>query len=167
MPNIASIINSHNKRIINNNIPKPSTPSCNCRSKTSFPLNGDCLQSSLVYICKEDNPNIIGNHPHWIGLTENTFKERFYKYKNSFKYESKYNTTERLNFVWENKHANKSEANLVRKINMPLKQILCGIYRLGQKNVPKNRSRITKVKGKFWQKAFYTLYYKPFSFCRL
>ena len=64
MPNIASIINSHNKRIINNNIPKPSTPSCNCRSKTSFPLNGDCLQSSLVYICKEDNPNIIGNHPH-------------------------------------------------------------------------------------------------------
>ena len=41
MPNIASIINSHNKRIINNNIPKPSTPTCNCRSKTSFPLNGD------------------------------------------------------------------------------------------------------------------------------
>ena len=99
MPNFASIINSHNKKIINNNIPKPSTPTCNCRLKTSCPLNGDCLQSSLVYICKADTPDIIENHPHYIGLTENTFKDRFYKYKNSFKYESKRNATELPNFV--------------------------------------------------------------------
>ena len=35
MPNFASIINSHNKKIINSNIPKPSTPACNCRSKST------------------------------------------------------------------------------------------------------------------------------------
>ena len=98
--------------IINNNIPKLSTPTCDCRSKISCPLNGDCLQSSLVYICKVDTPDIIENHPHYIGLTEKTFKYRFYKHKNSFKYESKRNTTELSNFVWENKHVN-TETNLV------------------------------------------------------
>ena len=35
LPNFASIINSHNKKIINNNIPKPSAPTFNCCSKTS------------------------------------------------------------------------------------------------------------------------------------
>ena len=66
MPNFASVINLHNKKIINNNIPKPSTPACNCCLKTPCPLNGDCLQYSLVYICKANTPNIIENHPHCI-----------------------------------------------------------------------------------------------------
>ena len=77
MPNFANIINSHNKKIINNNIRKPSTQTCNCLLKTSCPLNGDGLQSSLVYICKADTPDIIKNHPQYIGLTENAFKYRF------------------------------------------------------------------------------------------
>ena len=77
MPNFGGIINSHNKKIINSKIPKQPAPTCNCRSKLSCPLNGDCMQSSLVYICKADTLNIIENHPHYIGLTENTFKDRF------------------------------------------------------------------------------------------
>ena len=56
-------------------LPKPSTPTYNCCLKTSCPLNGDCLQSSLVNICKADMPNIIKKNPHYIGLTENTFKD--------------------------------------------------------------------------------------------
>ena len=115
LPNFASIINSHNKKIMNNIVSKPSVPACNCRSKTSCPLNDHCLQSSLVYICKEDTPNIIQNYPHYIGLTENTFKDRLYKHKNSFKYESKRNATKLSNFVWENKHAN-TKTNLVWNI---------------------------------------------------
>ena len=35
MPNFASVINLHNKKIINNNIPKPTAPTYNFRSKTS------------------------------------------------------------------------------------------------------------------------------------
>ena len=106
MSNFAHIINSQNEKIINNNIPKPSAPTCNFRLKTSCPLNGDCFQSSLVYICKADTLNIIENHLHYIGLTESTFKDRFYNHKNSFKYESERNATELTNFVWENKHVN-------------------------------------------------------------
>ena len=74
------------------------------------------MQSSLVYICKAGASNITENHSHYIGLTENTFKDLFYKHKNSFKCESKCNTTELSNFLWENKHAN-TETNLVWNIS--------------------------------------------------
>ena len=115
MPNFASIINSHNKKIINNNIPKPSEPTGNCRSKTSCLLNGGYFQSSLVYICKADTPSIIENHPHYIALAEDRFKYRLYKHKNWFQYESKRNATELWTFTRENKHAN-TETNLVWNI---------------------------------------------------
>ena len=115
MPNFASIINSHNKKISNSNIPKLSAPTCNCCSKTYSPLNGDCLQSSLVYISKADTSNITKNYPHCIALTENISKDRFYKHKNSFKYESKRNATELSNFILENKHVD-TETNLVWSI---------------------------------------------------
>ena len=81
---------------------KQPAPKCNCRSKSSCPLNGNCMQSSLVYICKADTPNIIENRPHYISLTENTFKYRSYKHKNSFKYESKHNARQlylKLDFI--------------------------------------------------------------------
>ena len=58
MPNFASIINSHNKKILNENIAKPTSASCNCRVKASCPLDGNCLQSSLVYICKVATPKL-------------------------------------------------------------------------------------------------------------
>ena len=38
---------------------------------------------------------------YYIGLTEKTFKDRWYKHKNSFLYESKANFTELSKFVWE------------------------------------------------------------------
>ena len=59
--------------------------------------------------------NNTDNHPHYIGLTENTFKDRFYKHRNSFKYESKRNATELLNFVWENKRG-RTDTNLERDV---------------------------------------------------
>ena len=74
MPNFASKTNSHNKKILNENIAKPTSASCKCRVKASCPLDGSCLQSSLVYICKTATPKIINNYSHYIGLTENTFK---------------------------------------------------------------------------------------------
>lgn len=68
MPNFVSTINSNNKKMTNKNIPKTPAPTCNCLSETSCPLNGVCLQSNLVYICKTDTPNIIGNYAHYIKI---------------------------------------------------------------------------------------------------
>ena len=44
--------------------------------------------------------NLKKNHPHYIRLTEHTFKDRLYKHNNSFKYEWKRNSTELSNFIW-------------------------------------------------------------------
>ena len=71
MPNFASTINSYNKRILNENIGKSTSASCNCRIMVSSPLDGNWLQSSLAYILAK----IINDFPHYIGLTENTFKD--------------------------------------------------------------------------------------------
>ena len=68
-------------------------PYCNCRVKESCPLNGDCLQYSV----REEDLE------HYIGFTKNTFKDRLYKQKSSFKYETKKNNTELSNQVWVKK----------------------------------------------------------------
>ena len=115
MLNFASIINTHNKKILNENIAKATCALCNCIVKASCQLDGNYLQSSLVYICKAATAKVTNDYPHYIDLTENTFKGRLYKHKNSFRYKSKKNATELSNFVWENKHAN-TETSLEWKI---------------------------------------------------
>ena len=47
LPYFASIIKSHNKKILRQEEIASPKPHCNCRVKESFPLNGDCLQSSV------------------------------------------------------------------------------------------------------------------------
>ena len=67
MPNFASIIIAHNKKILNENILKATCAPCSCRVKVSSPLDGNCLQPSLVYICKAAIPKITNDYPplHW------------------------------------------------------------------------------------------------------
>ena len=71
-----SVTNGHNKNISNEQ-EKPSL--CNCRKKTSCPLNGSCQHKNLVYSCKVSTPDIKQNHPHYTGLKEHTFKIRLCK----------------------------------------------------------------------------------------
>ena len=68
MSNFASIINSHNNKILYENIVKPTSASCNCRVKAFYLLDGNFLQSSLVYICKTATPKITNDYPHYIKL---------------------------------------------------------------------------------------------------
>ena len=70
---------------------------CNCRVKESCPLNGDCTQPSVVYGCKITSNDTLEDSPHYIGLTENTY------HKNSFKYETKINSTKCSNYLWGKK----------------------------------------------------------------
>ena len=48
---------NNSKELLNN------TLSNTRRVKTSCPLDGNCLQSSLVYICKAATPKITNNYP--------------------------------------------------------------------------------------------------------
>ena len=110
MPNFASIINSHNKKILNESIVKPTSASCNSRVKVSF--RRQLFTISLVYICKAAIPKITNGYSYYI---KNCLKDRLCKPKNSFRYGSKKNATDLSNFVGENKHAN-PETSLEWKI---------------------------------------------------
>ena len=95
------MLKSRNSRIL----PEEKTqeqPKCNCRQKDTCPLEGHCLDKELIYQCTLKE-NSISYRVNYNGLTENTFKDRFYKHCNSFKYESKGNSTEISNHFWEMK----------------------------------------------------------------
>ena len=94
--------------ILNNDGSKSWKSSCNCIDKSSYPLNGNCLEQNVIFYSKTIPRNQFTNKndTHYIGLTESSFKERLYKHKNSFKYENKQNTTEFSNFIWDQKSKN-------------------------------------------------------------
>ena len=103
MPNLRQKINAHNKSILHSTHDLPK--SCNCREPANCPLNGNCLQSSVIYQATvETNDNKPSQT--YIGLTENSFKTRFTNHRNSFKDHKKKLSTELSKHVWKLKEAN-------------------------------------------------------------
>ena len=78
---------------------------CNCRQKSSCPLDGKCLTKCVVYkaTVTETTSN---NQETYIGLTENEFKTRFNLHKSSFKLEHKRTSTTLSDHVWKLKKNN-------------------------------------------------------------
>ena len=79
--------------------------SCNCRQKNSCPLNGNCLQSSVIYqatVKRNDN----NTSETYIGLTENAFKTRYRNHTASFHHTKHRNSTELGKHVWSLKDNN-------------------------------------------------------------
>ena len=71
MPNIGSIINNHNKKLLTNTTTTPQN-GWNCRKKDQWPLDNNCLTTSVIYKTnvttdKDDTGK------NYIGLTEGTF----------------------------------------------------------------------------------------------
>ena len=84
LPNMARIVSTHNKNILNG-APKPNKEkrTCNCRNKSTCPLDGTCLDESVIYKClvtKSENDE----GKHYIGLTGGTFKDRWAGHNYSF-----------------------------------------------------------------------------------
>ena len=78
--NVASIIKSHNKKLINTSI--KNTLPCNCRKKHDCPLDGKCRAENVVYKCiasVHGNPNKV-----YLGTAEGDFRQRFYNHRMSF-----------------------------------------------------------------------------------
>ena len=107
-PNISSIISSHNKKVLGDPVPI-ETKTCNCRIKTDCPLKGKCLQKSVIYKCHV-KANEEDDGVHYIGLTEGTFKNRWYNHRHDFRNESKEKSTELSKHVWSLKKAGSTPA---------------------------------------------------------
>ena len=100
MPNMGSIINNHNKKILTNNNTTPQN-GCDCRKKDQCPLNNNCLNTSVIYKAnvttdKDDTGK------NYIGLTEGTFKQRYTQHKLSFRNRKYANRTELAKHIWDN-----------------------------------------------------------------
>ena len=78
---------------------------CNCRQKNNCPLNGNCLQSSVVYqatVTRNDN----NTSETYIGLTETDFKTRHRNHTASFRHAKHKNSTELSKHIWILKNDN-------------------------------------------------------------
>ena len=77
MSNVKSIIASPNTRIIRKSQPLEITAeNCNCRNKHACPLQNKCMSKDIVYKATINTGN-EQDTKHYIGMTSNTFKERY------------------------------------------------------------------------------------------
>ena len=103
MPNMADIISKHNKIALQNRAdPHCTTPPCNCRNKANCPLEGKCLESSII--CKAVL-KCNGIARHYYGCSETKFKTHFNNHKQSLVHRHKRNAMELSKVVWNVKDA--------------------------------------------------------------
>ena len=125
MNNANQIIDNHNKQILKSYTqandtatPNPNTTqdkrTCNCRQMNTCPLEGNCIQSSVIYqptVTRSDN----NKTELYIGLTENDFKTRYRNHTASFCHSKHRNSTELSKYIWTLKD-NSIEHNISRRI---------------------------------------------------
>jgi hypothetical protein len=73
---------------------------CNCRKANECPLGKHCLKNSLVYqaeVTTRDN----GEIKHYVGMTANSFKERYRNHQKSFTNATYKNETELSKYIWK------------------------------------------------------------------
>ena len=112
MPNMKNIVDGHNKKVLVKSKKKESTDGakklCNCRSPSSCTMKGQCLRESIIY---QATVTTNESRETYIGLTKNTFKERFNGHKTTFKNASKRNSTELSKYIWNLKDQRKDYGN--------------------------------------------------------
>ena len=97
MPNMASIINGHNKQIIS---PPDADKHCNCRKKNECPLEGKCQAASVVYEAAVSGPGEDAGRIY-IGASEPPFKLRYANHLSSFRNRKYSNSTELSKHAWK------------------------------------------------------------------
>ena len=107
MGNFKQKIAAHNSRVRTNAEIQPVVPSCNCTGEMGpCPMGGHCLVKSVVY-----GAEVVDSQGHtetYTGLTSNTFKERFYGHRSSFRHEDSENSTTLSAHIWNLKNKNEN-----------------------------------------------------------
>ena len=147
--NVASIIKSHNKKLINTSI--NNTLPCNCRKKYECPLDGKCRTENIVYKCVAS----VHRYPNkvYLGTAEGDFKQRFYNHRMSFNYEGHSTDTTLSKYVWEVKRKLKIMPSLKWYIvisipaysNFPKKYQLCLQEKFEILNYPNLNELLNKI----------------------
>ena len=102
LPNIQTIINGHNKRILREEAKRQQDNECNCRGGIEYcPISGKCLTKNVVYKAQVQTRNKTHSY---IGQASTSFKTRFTNHIQSFNH-SKYSNTSLSKFIWQLKDA--------------------------------------------------------------
>ena len=100
--NIGSIISAHNRFISN---PIVQSFGCNCKVKSRYPLNGECLTSKITYRANASNDK-TAKKKFYFGLADTPFKGRYRNHTRDFKHEKHENCTELAKYIWQLKCSN-------------------------------------------------------------
>jgi hypothetical protein len=105
MPNLKSIINSHNHSILHNQ-KKTEERTCNCINKSTCIMKNQCLSKNVVYqaTVSSNKPDYIDKV--YIGISETPFKLRYANHLKSFNSVKYINDTELSKEVWSLKEKN-------------------------------------------------------------
>ena len=103
--NIENIISKHNHKVLNaeNREADVNDKECNCRRKLLCPLEGKCLQETVIYKATVTTDT---TKKTYIGLTEGTFKDRFYGHTSDFNHSENRKNTALASHVWDCKDKN-------------------------------------------------------------
>jgi hypothetical protein len=102
MPNIGSIISSHNKKVLEDRTPL-ERGTCNCpqRNKENCPLDGQCTTSNILYEAKISSSEQDYPEKMYVGISEPPFKTRLGNHKRDCNNKSYEKTTELSKEVWK------------------------------------------------------------------
>ena len=102
MDSMKDIIRKHNSKILS---PAPETNqrTCNCRTPTSCPLDGNCLATNIVYKATVESKNSESSDTstvkQYFGLATN-FKERYNNHMSSFRQREYSTKTDLSSHIW-------------------------------------------------------------------
>ena len=92
---------------------RPEKRMCNCRNKEACPLQGKCLQESVVY---EAEVETKVESKTYYGLTEGQFKSRYNQHQSDLRHEKNRHSTALSKYVHSLKDQN-IEYKITWKIN--------------------------------------------------
>ena len=99
-PNMKKIISGHNAKIQTKPTELLTDKNCNCQSKKKCPLDGNCLETNVVYQATVIETKTQQTETY-IGLTAPPFKKRFNNHTKSFNHRKYKTDTELSKHIWK------------------------------------------------------------------
>ena len=105
--NVKRHIDKHNSRALSDNEVQNQERTCDCKNLQVIPcpLNGECLQKSVVYQADIKHDNIVRTY---YGMTKNKFKTRYNQPNSSLNNEDYRSATKLSSYAWKLKDKNKA-----------------------------------------------------------
>jgi hypothetical protein len=106
MPNMGSIVSSHNTKLLQRDPNQQQAQGCNCQGGPgTCPLTpAECQKDNVIYVASVES---VDGVEHYTGLTGNTFKKRWNKHEGDFRNTTGKHNTRLSTHIWKLKEEGK------------------------------------------------------------